>query len=315
MRGVILDADSLGTRIDLSPLTSLLDDWDIHGLTQPEEIADRVANAEVILSNKIVINAETLNNHPGIRLISIMATGTNNVDLEAATQQGIIVSNAVAYATPSVVQHTMGLMLALATNQYRYQADVRAGAWQHAPAFCLLDHPIVELGGKKLGIIGHGELGSSVARVARAFGMEVLVASRTDGETGRTPLDELLASADIVSLHCPLTSDNKHLINRATLAQMKPSAFLVNTARGGLVHSEDLIHALNNGVIAGAAIDVLDIEPPTGDEPLLTDQPDNLIVTPHNAWGALESRQRLIGQMADNITQFLAGTPIRVVSG
>jgi glycerate dehydrogenase len=316
MKGVILDANSLGRgEVDLSPVTDLLDEWQVFGTTTSDITAQRVKGASVVLSNKIVLDEQLFVATPELKLVSIMATGTNNVDLSAARTYRIIVSNAVAYATPSVVQHSINLMLALATNITSYISDVRSGAWQQAGAFCMLDHPISELSGKILGIVGYGELGSNVAHVARAFGMEVLIAQRPGSNAqGREPLDTLLPKVDYLSLHCPLTSETENLININSLAKMKKSAFLINTARGGLVNTADLLTALDSGVIAGAAIDVLNAEPPPPDDPMTNSGLSNLIVTPHNAWGAIESRQRLVQQMADNIQAFLSGDPLRVVN-
>lgn len=316
MKGVILDANSLGQgEVDLSPVTALLDEWQVFGETAADLTAERVKGTSVVLSNKIVIDEKIFSTTPEIRLVSIMATGTNNVNLIAARSCDVTVSNAVAYATPSVVQHTINLMLALATNLASYIQDVRAGAWQNAGAFCMLDHPISELSGKTLVIVGYGELGSSVAQVARAFGMEVLIAQHPGSNAGGTkPLDSLLPKADYLSLHCPLTEQTENLINIDSLAKMKKSAFLINTARGGLVNTTDLLMALDSGVIAGAAIDVLNIEPPLAEDPLTNSRLQNLIITPHNAWGSIESRQRLVQQMANNIQGFLAGHPLRVVN-
>jgi glycerate dehydrogenase len=315
MPGVILDADSLGQDVDLSPVTDLLDGWQVYPSTSYNDIAARVAAPEVVLSNKIPLTRDLLSGAPNIRYISVMATGTNNVDLDAASELGIQVSNAVAYATPSVVQHTISLMLALSTSLPEYLDDVRHGAWQRSSVFCRLDHPIGELAGKTLGIVGHGELGSNVARVAEAFGMKILVSARpgTTPGPGRTAFNDLVRASDFLSLHCPLTLDNQHLINSEVLASMKPGAFLINTARGGLVDSHALINALNQEQIAGAAIDVLDTEPAGYDEPLINAHP-RLLVTPHNAWGAIESRNRLIQQMRENIEGYLAGSPPRLVN-
>ncbi len=312
MKGVILDANSLGKDIDLTPVTDLLDEWQVHGATRPAEIANRVKDATVVLSNKIPLGADNL---PGsaVEFISVMATGTNNIDFDYMRANNIGVSNAVAYATPSVVQHTISLMLSLATNLPRYIHAVREGAWQRSDVFCLLDYPIMELSGKRLGIIGHGELGSNVANAARGLGMEIAVSARpgAKADEGRIIFEELLATSDVISLHCPLTDDNAGLINQETLGLMKPGALLINTARGGLVNSEDLIEALKQGTIAGAAVDVLDREPASDDEVLLAETLPNLIVTPHNAWGAIESRQRLVIQMKENIEGFLRGEPPR----
>ncbi|HKI75122.1 MAG TPA: NAD(P)-dependent oxidoreductase, partial [Pseudomonadales bacterium] len=244
--------------------------------------------------------------------------GVNNVDLAAAAARGITVSNAVGYATPSVVQHTLSLILALANSLVPYVEDVRAGRWQQSKVFCLLDHPITELSGKCLGIVGYGELGSNVARVAAAFGMEVLISARPGANVvgeGRIAFDEILARADYVSLHCPLTPENENLIDADALQKMKPTAALINTARGGLVNSQDLLDALEHGSIGGAAIDVLRKEPPGAEpEPLLSARLPNLLVTPHNAWGARETRQRLVAQMRENIDGFLSGNLLRQVT-
>lgn len=318
MKGVILDARSLGKgEVDLAPVTDLLDAWEVHEITNPDEVAARIADADVVLSNKVPLTAEALAGADNLRLISVMATGTNNIDLDAARRHDMIVSNAVGYATPSVVQHTMNLILTLSTRLIDYVDDVRAGAWQQSPAFCLLDHPISEVAGKKLGIVGYGELGSNVARIAEAFGMEVLVSRKvgeSDSTPGRIPFEDLIARVDYLSLHCPLTPATRGMINSKTLRAMKPGAFLINTARGGLVDSRALIAALESGTIAGAAIDVLDREPPADDEILLKGTPANLLVTPHNAWGAIESRQRLVEQMRENIQAWLDGSPVRAVS-
>ncbi|MCH8257382.1 MAG: D-2-hydroxyacid dehydrogenase [Proteobacteria bacterium] len=318
MKGVILDADSLGKgEVDLSPVTDLLDEWQVYGTSSRAETTTRIREATVVLSNKIVLDEEKLSIAGKLRLISVMATGTNNIDLDAAKSAGITVSNAVAYATPSVVQHTIGLMLALSTNLCAYIHDVKSGAWQNAPAFCLLNHPISELQGKSLGIVGFGELGSNVAVVARAFGMKILISQRPGNKNPSRdylPFDDLISEVDYLSLHCPLTAETENLINLAALEKMKPSAFLINTARGGLVNAADLLQALESNLIKGAAVDVLNTEPPLAEDLLANANQNNLIVTPHNAWGAIESRQRLVQQMADNIRGFLAGKPIRVVT-
>jgi glycerate dehydrogenase len=315
MKGVILDADSLGQDIDLSPITDLLDDWQVFPAIAPADVSGAISDASVILSNKIRLDESNLGESASPRFISVMATGTNNVDLACARRRGIDVSNAVAYATPSVVQHTLSLILALSNNLPAYLADVRAGRWQDSNVFCRLDYPIQEAAGKTLAIIGYGELGSSVAKAAEALGLMVIISERPGARAraGRVSFEAALAQADYVSLHCPLTEENRHLINAATLRQMKPGAFLINTARGGLINSVDLVKALKTGGIAGAAIDVLDREPAEAGDPLLTPLP-NLLLTPHNAWGAIESRRRLVIQMKENILGFLAGNPPRLVN-
>lgn len=315
MLGVILDADSLGNDVDLSPITSLLDEWQVYPFTSPEDVADRIANADIVLSNKIRLDESNLGSAGQLKFVSVIATGTNNIDFPAMEKRDVVVSNARGYGTHSVVQHTLTMMLTLSTNLHRYLDDVRSGAWQKSDVFCLLHHPIQEVAGKQLGIVGYGELGRAVAAAAEALGMSVVVSERPGLEprTGRLAFEDALSTADYVSLHCPLTEDNAHMINKESLALMKPGAFLINTARGGLVHSADLVAALTEGVIAGAAIDVLDREPPLVDEPLLASL-SNLIVSPHNAWGAIESRTRLIMQTRENIEGFLKGDPVRVVN-
>ena len=322
MNGVILDADSLGPGVDLSPITTQLTRWSTHPATQKEDLVKRIEHADVVLTNKVMLSREVLRHAKHLKHISVMATGTNNIDLAAASEQGISVSNAVGYATPSVSQHVLTLILNLVTNMPRYLQDTQTGQWQKSPVFCRLDHPIIELSGKTLGIIGLGELGQAVGKLAQAFGMTVIAASAhlgppsnpTPPNITRCDLPTLLRRADVISLHCPLTADTENLINAASLAAMKPSAFLINTARGALVDSQALLKALEAGHIAGAALDVLAIEPPTLQESLLQVPRPNLLITPHNAWGALESRQRLIQQMAGNIRGFCTNAPVRQVN-
>ncbi len=307
MNGVILDADSLGHDIDLTPVTNCFSNVGIFGSTTSAEVASRIKQAEIILTNKIRLGEAELIHCQNLKMISVMATGTNNIDLEYCANNNIQVCNARGYSTPSVVQHTMLLMLALSTNLIAYQKNIKDDAWSQSNVFCLLNHPIQELSGKTLGILGYGDLGQSVAAVARAFGMKILVSERPglnqhdDDGIERLAWETLLPQVDYLSLHCPLTPDNEEIINASALAMMKPSAFLINTARGGLVNSNDLISALKSGSIRGAAIDVLNTEPPTTDEILLAEDLPNLIVTPHNAWAARESRERLLIQMQENI--------------
>jgi glycerate dehydrogenase len=316
MKGVILDAASVGKDLDLGPITDCLDEWQVYQSTSPEEVAERIRDADVVLTNKVRLMSGEFQNADRLKLVGLLATGTNNIDLEAAKSRGVCVCNAVSYATPSVAQHAISLMLALATNLLSYVEDVQQGVWHKSESFCLNHHPIIELSGKKLGIIGYGTLGREVARIAKAMGMKVLICQRPGSEpqNKRIPLDELLGQVDVLSLHCPLTNDNSHLINSDSLELMKPSALLINTARGGLVDSAALIDALKDQQIAGAAIDVLDIEPPASTEPLLNVHLPNLIVTPHNAWCAIESRQRLVEQVRDYILAFLSGHPLNRVT-
>jgi glycerate dehydrogenase len=314
MLGVILDADSLGHDVDLSPITNLLDEWQVYPTTQANEVAARIQDASVVLSNKIFLSKESVARAKNLTFVSVTATGTNNIDFGAMSEHQIQVSNAIGYGTPSVVQHTLTLILTLSTNIHRYLNDVRHGQWQSSNVFCLLDHPIQEIAGKQLGIVGYGELGKAVGSAAESLGMEIAISERP-GKTprdGRQSFEQVLRESDYVSLHCPLNDQSQHMINQSTLKLMKDSAFLINTARGGLIDSPSLVQALSAGNIAGAAVDVLDTEPPTKDE-LLINQTTNLLVTPHNAWGAIESRRRLIEQTKENIEAYLAGTPIRLV--
>ena len=320
MQGVILDAASLGHDLDLSPLLNSAPSWQVYNDTPAALVDERIRGMDIVLTNKVKLSATAIQGAAKLKFIGVMATGTNNIDLNAAQQQNIVVSNAVGYATPSVVQHTLMLILALATRLNLYHRDVQAGKWQQSKTFCLLDHPIMELSGKTLGIVGCGELGSQVAQVAKSFGMLIKVAQRpglkhSDAERGypRLPLEQLLPQVDVLSLHCPLVAETEHLINQETLQLMKPSAFLINTARGGLVDSSALLAALHSGQLAGAAIDVLTTEPPEKDEPLLSVSQANLIVTPHTAWAAVESRKRLLIQVCENLEGFLCQTPRRQV--
>ncbi len=327
MQGVFLDRDTLDPGdMDFSPLDAALPDWRSYGNSTPAQVAERLQGVQVAISNKVTIDAATLAACPDLKLICISATGTNNVDLAAAKQQGVTVCNVRAYATPSVVQHTFALMLSLSIQLGKYRRAVMKGEWQRHPHFCMLDYPIQELAGKTLGIVGYGELGKNVARVATAFGMQVLISQRPGTtplprpqEVGkpkadRLPLNKLLSEVDILTLHCPLTQATENLIGAAELALMKPSALLINTARGGIVNEQALADALRDHVIAGAGIDVLTEEPPTDGNPLLADDIPNLILTPHIAWASRESRQRLLAEVAANIQAFEAGTPRNVVA-
>ena len=309
MRGVFLDYRSIDPGdLDRSGLGSALAAWDWHAGTTPEQVSERIADAEVIVSNKVPLPADVLAGAARLRLVCIAATGTDKVDLAAARQLGIQVSNVTAYATPSVVQHVFALALALSTSLLKYQRDVINGTWQAQKQFCLLDHPISELAGKTMGILGYGELGKGVAGVARAFGMKVLLARRSGGgPDDRIPLHELLPQVDVLTLHLPLAENTRMLIGRAELSMMKPSALLINTARGGIVDEHALAEALRSGEIGGAGVDVLALEPPPDDNPLLAGDVPNLILTPHTAWASRESRQRLLDEIALNIRAFAEG--------
>jgi glycerate dehydrogenase len=288
---------------------------ELYDTTRPDELPGRIAEAGILVTNKLRIGAAELAAAPRLKLVCLAATGVNNVDLEAAHERGIGVCNITAYCTASVVQHTYALILALTHHLAGYQRLLQEGAWRNSPQFCLLDYPIRELAGRTLGIVGYGELGRGVARAAPAFGLEVLVSERPGG-TGdgprpaaarRLPFETVLEQADILSLHCPLTAATRGLIDGAALARMKPDALLINTARGALVDSAALAAALRTGSIGGAGIDVLPQEPPVDGDPLLAPDIPNLIVTPHVAWAARESRQRALDEIAANIRSFLEG--------
>jgi len=317
MLGVFLDRDSLDCGdLDFGDLDRVLPDLDYYAATGPEQVAARIAEAEVVISNKVALDAAALRHAPRLRLICVAATGVNNVDLTAAARAGVTVCNCRGYGTPAVVQHVFALLLALCARLPEYRQAVRDGRWQRASQFCLLDYPIRELADKTLGIVGYGELGRGVARLAEAFGMRVLLAQRpgtVELLEDRTPLPLLLPQVDVLSLHCPLTPETRGLIGAWELALMRRDAVLLNTARGGLVDEAMLADALRKGALGGAGVDVLTLEPPTAGNPLLAPDIPNLIVTPHCAWGSRESRQRLVGQLAENVRGYLGGEPVRVV--
>lgn len=317
MRGVFLDTATLGEDIDLTALKKSLEDWTFFSLTAPEEVQARLQDADVVVTNKVVLDAQLIASLPKLRCICLTATGTNNVDLAAAQRAGIPVLNVTNYAGASVAQHVVAMTLALATQWHLYAKDVRKGVWSAAPAFCLMHRPVMELAGKTFGIIGYGALGQAVANAVTALGMNVLIAQSHSGaqDVNRVTLPELLSRSDVVSLHCPLTETTEKMVNADFLSAMKSSAFLINSARGGLVDETALRNALLAGDIGGAALDVLTVEPPPMDHPLLSIQLDNLIITPHNAWISLAARQRLMDQVADNIEAWKVGQCKNCVNG
>lgn len=287
-------------------------EWIEYPQTRPEEIVERLTGAAVAVVNKICITAECLDQLPQLRFIAVAATGTDNVDLAACKARGIVVSNVRGYAIHTVPEHAMLLILALRRSLLQYVEDVRAGRWGESTNFCLFGHPVGDLHGAKVGIFGRGSLGEGVAKLASAFGAEIIYAEHRGAETlrdGYTVFEKVLREVDVVSLHCPLTDATHGMIGKAELEMMKPSAVLVNTSRGGLIKEQDLADALRAGVIAGAAVDVLSQEPPVDGNPLLENDIPNLIVTPHMAWASQQGMHGITEQVAANIEAFVAGKP------
>ena len=317
MKSVFLDYATLGTGdLDLSTLNALLPELEVFDNTVPEERVKRVRDAEVIFCNKTKLDATTLQSATSLKFIGLTATGTDNVDLEYARDHGIAVCNLKSYCTQSVVEHVFATMLNLTHNIQSFDKLVRAGEWAKADNFCKLDFPVRQLSAMTLGIVGYGELGQGVERMARQIGMNVMVARRQGamGENdGRHNFDEVLREADVISLHCPLTDVTRNLINSETLGLMKPDAILINTARGGLVDSGALAAALGDGTIAAAAIDVLPQEPPVDGDPLIDYAGYNLIITPHIAWATREARQAAIDGIAANYAAFEGGEKLNRV--
>jgi glycerate dehydrogenase len=290
----------------------------IHDRTPPELKIERARDADIILTSKCKLDAATLEALPKLRYVSMLATGYNNVDVVAAARRGIPVSNVPAYSTESVVQTTFALLLELATAVGVHDASVKAGEWVRCPDHAYWKTSILELDGLTLGVVGYGTIGRAVARVGAAFGMKVIAhAPRIPRDPGPTPvrfvaLDELFASADVVTLNCPQTADNEGFVNFGLLTAMKTSALLINVARGGLVNEADLARALRDGTIAGAGLDVVAHEPMLADNPLLA--APNCIFTPHIAWASLAARKRLMAIVAANVASYLSGSPINVVN-
>jgi len=307
--GVFLDVETMGNDISLTPLSDLFKQWTIYQQTSASEIITRCRDALVIVTNKVVLDKHTLQALPKLKLIAVAATGTNNIDLEVATALGIKVVNVQGYAAPAVSQHCFNMLLQLAGRSRDYQRFIAQDGWQQSSYFCNLDHPMMELAGKTFGVVGYGSLGQATANIAKAFGMTVLISERPNAASvraGRVSFDHLLTLSDVISLHCPLSDDTAHLINQGSLAKMKRSALLINTARGGLIDEAALVSALAQGEIAGAALDVLSQEPPVTGNVLLDYQGANLLITPHIAWATRESRMRLVDRLAVNIKQALS---------
>ena len=310
---VFLDRDSLMANVRAPAFAH---DWQVHGATTPEQVVERLRKATIAITNKVPLRADAIARLPGLKMVAVAATGTDNVDLAACRARGIVVSNIRDYSMVSVPEHCFTLMLALRRNLVAYRADVEAGLWQASSRFCLLDHPITDLAGSRLGIVGYGALGRKVAALGRAFGMEICVTARgrvADPDVLQMPLDALLRSCDVVTLHLPLSEQTRHMIGAAELAGMKPGAVLINTARGGLVDEAALARVLQTGAIS-AGFDVLSKEPPLPDNPLLGLRLPNFILTPHTAWASSGAQQILADMLVDNMEAFVAGTPRNVVN-
>jgi glycerate dehydrogenase len=309
LKTVFLDYDTVANGdLDLTALREACGNLIVYDMSETQT-AERIRAAEVVLLNKMQLTRDLLSGAPNLKLVALAATGTNNVDLIAAKERGIAVCNVRAYCTASVVQHVWALILNLTQHVSEFSQAVKVGSWTADQSDAALSHPIRELQGRTFGVVGWGELGRGAARIAEAFGMRVIVANRpgTEPHAERVPLDSLLAAADIVSLHCPLTDATRGLIGARELELMKPDALLINTARGALIDGAALAAALKARQLGGAGIDVLPNEPPQPGDPLIDSEIPNLLVTPHVAWAAREARQRCIDEMAANIRDFRSG--------
>lgn len=313
MKICILDGYSLNPGdLDWSPVERL-GDVTLFDRTPADKIVERAADADIVLTNKVPFSADTLRQLPRLRFICVLATGYNIIDTEAAARQGVVVANIPAYSTMSVAQMDFAHILNITNHVASYAREVADGKWTNCPDFCFWDSALTELAGKTMGIVGLGNTGMATARIAVAMGMKVVALTSKSADTlpeGITPapLDDVLASADVVSLHCPLTPSTRHLINAASIAKMKPSAILINTGRGPLVDEQAVADALNGGRLAAFGADVLSQEPPRGDNPLLSAR--NCFLTPHIAWATLEARTRLMSTATENMRQFIAGEPV-----
>jgi glycerate dehydrogenase len=292
-----------------------LGDLVCHKVTSRDQIVDRCKDAAVIITNKVVVDEETISKCTGLKMIAEAATGYNNIDVAAAKKRGIIVANVPGYSTTTVSQLTMSFILAMSTQLVKYNNAAHDGSWSKSDIFTMGTWPFFDLEGKTIGIMGLGAIGKEVARLCEAFKMKVVVLkrdeSKSEGPYPRLALNDLAAESDFISIHMPLTDYSKYIINNDFLSRMKKTAFLINMARGAVVDPAALCHALENGIIAGAAIDVMEQEPPRVDDPLL--KAPNLIITPHIAWASIESRRRLVSEITENIKAFKKGTPRNVV--
>ena len=310
---VVLDRDTLVNRPFDFDFPHTLSSY---GTTEAHETLERIRGADIVITNKVVISAQAFAENPQLKLVAVTATGVNNVDVEAAKQNGTAVCNIRAYGNESVAEHAFMMMITLMRNLPAYQRDVAAGLWENSPFFCHLGAPMRDLNGKTLAIFGRGNIGKTLATYAQAFKMKVVFAEHKHAETvrdGYVSFDEAVRTADALSLHCPLTPETANMIGEAELQQMKPGAILINCGRGGLVDEAALVAALKYGQIGGAGFDVLTQEPPRDGNPLLKARLPNLIVTPHIAWASQEAANRLFDILVDNINRFVAGNPQNLV--
>lgn len=318
-RIAILDWDSMAynkDEVNARRFAALAENVDVYPSTKPDETAAHIGDADVVICNKVLITREIMEVCPNIKYIGILATGFNNVDLDAAAERGIPVCNAGSYSTDAVTQLTFAYIFDYFQRVALYSMDVRLGAWESAPTFSYFPYPTGELRGKTLGIIGFGNIGKSVAKIADAFGMSVLISTRTQPQDCPYPLvsaEEVFRRADVLSLHCPLTDQTRGIVNKNTLALMKKTAILINTSRGGAVVEKDLADALNHDMLAGAYLDVLEDEPMSAQTPLKGAK--NCVITPHIGWTPLEARSRLLDITEDNLRGWLNGNPQHVVNG
>ena len=318
MKIVVLDGHTLNPGdLNWSPLLELGERPEIYERTAPQDTITRAAEAEIVLTNKVVLDRDALARLPKLRYVGILATGVNVIDLDAARERGIVVTNVPAYSTASVVQLTLALLLELTQRVGHHANSVRQGNWVKSKDFAYWDFPLVELDGLTMGLVGFGSIAQGVARVAQSLGMRVLATRRSQQplevpDVRTVDLDTLFRESDVLSVHCPLTPETRGLVNAARLATMKPSAYVLNTSRGPVVNEADLADALNTGRIVGAGLDVLSTEPPAADNPLLNAK--NCIVTPHIAWATKAARGRLLATVVANVRAFLDGHPQNVVS-
>lgn len=311
LNAVILDETSFNNNgdMDLTNLLALNENWKRYDETGKEQRLERLKNVQIAVANKVVFDKELLQQLPDLKVILLAATGMDNIDRDYCEANGIAYYNVTDYCTASLAQHVFTLILSLSTSINDYQRVTRNGEWSKSPHFCTLQYPIQELAGKTLGLIGYGSLAKGVEKLAKAFDMNIMLGARvgsTEAANGRVLIEDMLPQVDVLSVHCPLTPETNKMINYDFLSKMKSSAFIINSARGAVIDNADLAKALRDGVIAGAGIDVLEVEPPPADHPLLDPDIPNLILTPHVAWAAKEARQRVVEKVAANLKHWLS---------